>query len=112
MHSPHAKRKALQALYGGPLTVGLLSGVREVSDANYRRQSLRMVQDGEDAVSNEAEVRFPPFAADMRGIVDGWFILDEDGEELTREPLERPKQPEIGESAYFAPGTLIARWRA
>lgn len=112
MLTAEAKRRALQALFGGGLLVGLATPQGEVTDPAYRRMPVRFGPprpdaDGTVIVTNAERVVFPPFAEDAPLDVSHWFLVDADGVELERSPLDAPRRPRKGEEAIIGRGALI-----
>ena len=115
MLTTDAMDRALAAVFAGPLRMGLLAGDVELKDANYERQPIVLSEpSGTDGrgMTNVAEVRFPPLAADMARDLTGWFIADGSGTVLDRDRLARPRRLEAGEAAVFRVGDVKVRFVA
>lgn len=106
-----ARRRALLAVFGAALEVGLLrADGTEEDDASYRRQVVALVPEGESEMVSGDEVRFEAYARDGAQPVTGWALFDDDGAELVREALESGQEtPREGFRPYFAAGSLVVR---
>lgn len=104
-----AHSRALQAVFGGALMIGLRTeDGREVTDASYERQPVEMIRETPGSMVNLGEVQFAAYTAASLLPVTEWFLVEGDTE-LAHDAIENAETPREGWRPYFAPGALAVR---
>jgi len=104
---------ALDAIFTDASLVALTRNGEEITDAGYQRVSLNPTAaraigtSGVVAKANSEELRFGPWAVDAPDWIDGWAVLDADGEVLARGKLGTPQKPGRGHDLVFPERRLV-----
>ncbi len=113
----YAQDKALNAMYGGSLTLALTRGGIEITDAGYEAQAIAMSapismgDTGARVVTNTGEVRHGPWVEDSTSPVEGWELRDTNGAVLAQGTYLSQERFMRGQESVTRPRTMILGMR-